>query len=60
MFDKRPINSNRLMVEDDDSLYSRSLPHENEFPSRMQRQRGKAKVTWDGIERGGLVKSRMD
>ena len=40
VFDKRPINSNRLLVEDDDSLYSRSLPHENEFPSRVQRQRG--------------------
>jgi hypothetical protein len=40
VFDKRPINSNRLTVEDDDSLYSRSLPHENEFPSRLQRQRG--------------------
>lgn len=39
VFDKRPINSNRLTVEDDDSLYSRSLPHENEFPSRLQRQR---------------------
>lgn len=40
VFDKRPINSNRLTVEDDDSLYSRSLPHENEFPSRVRRQRG--------------------
>ncbi|XP_070497619.1 5'-AMP-activated protein kinase subunit beta-1 [Chironomus tepperi] len=39
VFDKRPINSNRLTVEDDDSLYSRSLPHENEFPSRVHRQR---------------------
>ncbi|KAG5666853.1 hypothetical protein PVAND_014861 [Polypedilum vanderplanki] len=39
VFDKRPINNNRLTVEDDDSMYSRSLPHESELASRLHRQR---------------------
>ena len=40
VFDKRPINTNRLGIEEDDSLYSKSLPpHENEFLTRPARQR---------------------
>lgn len=38
VFNKQPI-PNRLGVEEDDSLYSKSLPHENEFLSRHQRPR---------------------
>jgi 5'-AMP-activated protein kinase, regulatory beta subunit len=38
VFDKRPI-PNRLGIEEDESLYSKSLPHENEFLSRIQRPR---------------------
>jgi 5'-AMP-activated protein kinase, regulatory beta subunit len=33
------VIANRLGIEDDDSLYSKSLPHENEFLSRIQRPR---------------------
>lgn len=36
-FDKRPINPIRLGIEEDDSIYSKSLPHETEF--RVPRQR---------------------
>lgn len=39
MFDKRPVIPNRLSVEEDESAYSKSLPHENEFLSRAPRQR---------------------
>lgn len=38
MFDKRPVITNRLGIDDDDSLYSKSLPHENEFLSRPRQR----------------------
>lgn len=38
VFDKRPVINNRLGIEEDD-VYSKSLPPENEFLSRIQRPR---------------------
>lgn len=40
VFDKRPVPQSRLTVDEDESLYSKSLPHENlSFPSKLPRQR---------------------
>lgn len=38
VFDKRPVVPSRLGVEEDDSILSKSLPHENEFLSRPRQR----------------------
>jgi 5'-AMP-activated protein kinase, regulatory beta subunit len=50
VFDKRPAIPIRLGVEEDDSIYSKSLPHENEFLSRLPRQRANTMTEAEKIE----------
>lgn len=56
VFDKRPINPIRLGIEEDDSIYSKSLPHETEF--RVPRQRAntmsEAETPKEDIEKPAL------
>lgn len=58
VFDKRPAITNRLGIEEDDSIYSKSLPHDNEFLNRAPRQRAntmsEAEAQKAEIEKGAL------
>lgn len=59
VFDKRPITNNRLGVDEDESLYSKSLPHDNEFLNRAPRQRANTMSEADNKEREDAEKEAL-